>query len=363
MKAETIWSYEAGVKGRVAQRRVGFDLSAFYYDYTNFQTLSLDPTQGTVNAGKASAYGVEANLDWRVTKQVSLFAGYNYLHAQYDQFVEKLGGVLTDLSGNQMRLAPRHPFSIGGDITQPVSDLAGSASARHLCASLGLFLHQRQSADRAAGRIRAAQHAARHRREGRRLGRGDLRLEPHRRQVDPRRRQQRQVVRRADRDPRRSALLRRAPPTSPLTPASITKDRSTNLLLKSLALMPACFLIAAADPADQLKINQIQVVGTHNSYHQPVDPRVLDWGAPKVTAAIEAILQDPAACDAQDAGGGEFRQSRRAPTSARRWNITNRRSPLSSLPASAASSSTCTMIRRAVSIATPAPIRCCAPRA
>jgi outer membrane receptor protein involved in Fe transport len=122
VKAETIWSYEAGVKGRVAQRRVGFDLSAFYYDYTNFQTLSLDPTQGTVNAGKASAYGVEANLDWRVTKQVSLFAGYNYLHAQYDQFAEKLGGVLTDLSGNQMRLAPRHTFSIGGDVTQPVSD-------------------------------------------------------------------------------------------------------------------------------------------------------------------------------------------------------------------------------------------------
>jgi hypothetical protein len=64
-----------------------------------------------------------------------------------------------------------------------------------------------------------------------------------------------------------------------------------NLLLKSLALTPACLLLAAADPADQLKINQIQVVGTHNSYHQPVDPRVLDWGAPKVTDAIEAILK------------------------------------------------------------------------
>lgn len=122
VKAETIWSYEAGVKGRVFDRALGFDLSSFYYDYTNFQTLSLDPTQGTVNAGKASAFGIEANLDWKVLPVLSLFTGYNYLDAQYDEFAEKLGGVITDLSGNQMRLAPRHTFSLGGDYTQPVND-------------------------------------------------------------------------------------------------------------------------------------------------------------------------------------------------------------------------------------------------
>lgn len=135
VKAETIWSYEGGVKGRVLNRALGFDLSAFYYDYTNFQTLSLDPTQGTINAGKASAFGIEANLDWKVLPVLSLFAGYNFLDAHYDKFAEKLGGVVTDLSGNQMRLAPRHTFSLGGDFTQKV----GSGLEAHL---RGTYTHR-----------------------------------------------------------------------------------------------------------------------------------------------------------------------------------------------------------------------------
>lgn len=63
---------------------------------------------------------------------------------------------------------------------------------------------------------------------------------------------------------------------------------------KSLAVAPLLLLLAAApadDRADALKLNQIQVVGTHNSYRQPADPRVLDWAAPKVTAAIETLLK------------------------------------------------------------------------
>lgn len=122
VKAETIWSYEGGIKGRVLDRKLGFDLSVFHYDYKNFQTLSLDPTQGTVNAGQASATGVEANIDWRVLPVLTVFASYNYLDAKYDQFAQKIGGVITDLSGNRMRLVPRHGFSFGEDFTQPVSD-------------------------------------------------------------------------------------------------------------------------------------------------------------------------------------------------------------------------------------------------
>lgn len=64
-------------------------------------------------------------------------------------------------------------------------------------------------------------------------------------------------------------------------------------MFKPLALTPLLLLLAAAPatPEDSLRLNQIQVVGTHNSYHQPADPRVLDWAAPKVSAAIESILK------------------------------------------------------------------------
>lgn len=41
---------------------------------------------------------------------------------------------------------------------------------------------------------------------------------------------------------------------------------------------------AAASPADDPKINQIQVIGTHNSYQMPADPRVIRLMAPALAA-------------------------------------------------------------------------------
>ncbi len=121
VKAETIWSYELGAKGRAPIAGGSFDISAFYYDYTNFQTLSLDVTQGTVNAGAAKAWGVEASYDQRLTDTLRVFAGYNFLNTEYLDFRDKVGGVVYDLSGNRFRLAPKTTFSVGADWTQPVS--------------------------------------------------------------------------------------------------------------------------------------------------------------------------------------------------------------------------------------------------
>ena len=35
------------------------------------------------------------------------------------------------------------------------------------------------------------------------------------------------------------------------------------------------------------KINQIQVVGTHNSYAQPADPKVLDMASPIISGLMQ----------------------------------------------------------------------------
>ncbi|MGH1515915.1 phosphatidylinositol-specific phospholipase C domain-containing protein [Chryseobacterium sp. JK1] len=46
-------------------------------------------------------------------------------------------------------------------------------------------------------------------------------------------------------------------------------------------------LINAQEKCKDLKINQLQIVGTHNSYAQPVDPKVLDF----VTPIINGMMQ------------------------------------------------------------------------
>ncbi|WP_407533875.1 phosphatidylinositol-specific phospholipase C domain-containing protein [Elizabethkingia miricola] len=46
-------------------------------------------------------------------------------------------------------------------------------------------------------------------------------------------------------------------------------------------------LIQAQDKCQNLKINQIQVVGTHNSYAQPADPKVLDMASPIISGLMQ----------------------------------------------------------------------------
>lgn len=120
LKTEEIVNYEIGAKGNLG-RNLYFEAAAFTYDYNDFQTRAIDITVGTVNAGKASAYGLETNTTWRVSPDLKLTAAYAYLHSQYDEFYEVVGGVLTDRSGNVFRMAPKHTASIGADWRRPVA--------------------------------------------------------------------------------------------------------------------------------------------------------------------------------------------------------------------------------------------------
>ncbi|WP_313001096.1 hypothetical protein [Chryseobacterium gleum] len=46
-------------------------------------------------------------------------------------------------------------------------------------------------------------------------------------------------------------------------------------------------LIQAQDKCQNVRINQLQILGTHNSYAQPADPRVLEL----VTPIIKGMMQ------------------------------------------------------------------------
>ncbi|WP_263408086.1 phosphatidylinositol-specific phospholipase C1-like protein [Terriglobus tenax] len=59
-------------------------------------------------------------------------------------------------------------------------------------------------------------------------------------------------------------------------------------MLLPLALM-VCVLPALAQ--NDLRLNQIQVVGTHNSYQMPADPRVMQVMGPRLKPMIEGMMQ------------------------------------------------------------------------
>lgn len=61
------------------------------------------------------------------------------------------------------------------------------------------------------------------------------------------------------------------------------------LLQRSLAaaLLPLAAAAGAAEP----RLNQIQVIGTHNSYSQPADPRVFEVMSPRLQPMLDAMMQ------------------------------------------------------------------------
>ncbi len=108
---EEVLNYELGAKGTVG-KRFYFDAAAFTYDYKDFQTRATDLTVGMVNAGKASAYGLELSGAWQLTPSLTVSGAYAYLHTRYDSFFEVVNGSLVDRSGNVFRMAPTHTASL-----------------------------------------------------------------------------------------------------------------------------------------------------------------------------------------------------------------------------------------------------------
>lgn len=109
---EELKSVEGGIKFRLLGGRLVGDASVFHYDYDNFQTIGLkDGIIGTVNAGKADATGFETQVNYAVSRAVSLFASYGFNHGRFRNGL---------YDGNRFRNSPDHKFAVGADFEIPV---------------------------------------------------------------------------------------------------------------------------------------------------------------------------------------------------------------------------------------------------
>lgn len=99
---EKVWNYEAGLKGRVGP--VSGTLGVYYQKYDGFQVSVIQPdgTTRTQSAGKASNFGVEAEVSVRATPWLTVFANGAYIDAK----IEKGNSVAPAFSGARFRLQP-----------------------------------------------------------------------------------------------------------------------------------------------------------------------------------------------------------------------------------------------------------------
>lgn len=127
LKPEIILSYEAGIKGVLLQNKLQYDLCAYYYDWSNFQSTSLvDDSNGGISkitvakdAGKARSIGVEASVRYALNRYVSAFGNYSYIDGKFNHVDDD--GNVQEYSGNRFRLTPENSYSLGLDIKIPTS--------------------------------------------------------------------------------------------------------------------------------------------------------------------------------------------------------------------------------------------------
>ena len=123
---ETVDSYEIGAKTAFFDRKLLFNVAAFYADYSSLQqntTIPGGPTGNETivsNVGSATIKGIEVDLTARPVRQLTMTAGLGYLDSRFSNFLTRSGtNTFTDYSANNLIYNPSVTANFNGTYTVP----------------------------------------------------------------------------------------------------------------------------------------------------------------------------------------------------------------------------------------------------
>ena len=140
---EKVDSYELGLKTSAFDRRLTFNVAAFYTKYNDKQEETVVPTPGgataqetiVTNAASATIKGLEFELAAVPVENLTVRASLGLLDAEYDQFPSRsAAGVPIDLSTLTMRRTPDATGSLSADyrIETEAGDFVLSGQYRYI---------------------------------------------------------------------------------------------------------------------------------------------------------------------------------------------------------------------------------------
>ncbi|OCC25556.1 hypothetical protein MB02_02685 [Croceicoccus estronivorus] len=123
---DSLWSYEAGIKGYLFDRAIYFDLTAYHVDWTD-QQLSASAAGAfgyTINAGRTSSNGVELNVTATPVEGLSLAGSVTYVDSKLEEDLPEdvLEAGTIGYAGDRVPLSPRWSASARAEYEFPVSD-------------------------------------------------------------------------------------------------------------------------------------------------------------------------------------------------------------------------------------------------
>lgn len=118
-RQELLTAYEAGVKAGLFERRMQVNVSAFYYDYEDKQ-LSVyfaDPIYTALsrlqNVPEGEAYGVDGEVTWRITPELTAIASGTLLHTEVKGYVGiNSAGQPQDFDGAPFLYSPKRSGAV-----------------------------------------------------------------------------------------------------------------------------------------------------------------------------------------------------------------------------------------------------------
>lgn len=124
---ETVETIEIGAKINLADGRGRLNIAAFSSTYEDVQVSTFDGTAGFVvgNAAESEIQGIEADVLYRATEQITLNGAFAYMDAKYKsypgagcnlaQVIANGGptGCTQDLTGKQLQFAPDYTANVG----------------------------------------------------------------------------------------------------------------------------------------------------------------------------------------------------------------------------------------------------------
>jgi len=143
VRPEKNTAYEGGLKTRLFDNRLIFNVDAFYSRVTDFQT-NVSDTQAAAalrtylaNIPKVTVKGFEADAIAAVTRDLSLRASVAYADGKYDSYpagpcpIERIGNTAAacDRSGQGLPGLPKWSATVGGDYLCQVEAVGGSLFA------------------------------------------------------------------------------------------------------------------------------------------------------------------------------------------------------------------------------------------
>ena len=124
---ETVETIEIGAKINLAEGRGRLNIAAFSSTYEDVQVSTFDGTAGFVvgNAAESEVQGIEADVLYRATEEITLNGAFAYMDATYKsypgagcnvaQVIANGGptGCTQDLTGKQLQFAPEYTANVG----------------------------------------------------------------------------------------------------------------------------------------------------------------------------------------------------------------------------------------------------------